>query len=77
MGEKVCPECGSNNLYTQGGIAARGGYGPDLLPGASGMLVSAKMRVVVCKGCGLMRFYASPDALKRVTKENDWSPLGS
>lgn len=73
--EGTCPDCGSTELYSHDGIAARGPHGPDLLPGLSGMLVSAKMRSVVCKTCGLIRFYASAEALKRVNKDNGWSPL--
>ncbi len=53
----------------------RGGYGPDLLPKTSGVFVGAKMRAVVCKDCGLIRYYASTDALKKITKENDWTRL--
>lgn len=71
--ESACPECGSRDLHSHGGIAARGGYGPDLLPGLGTLFNSAKMRAVVCKGCGLVRFYATGDALKRVNRDNGWS----
>jgi predicted nucleic-acid-binding Zn-ribbon protein len=70
-----CPECGSNDLYSQGGINARGGYGADLLPGASGVFSTAKMRAVVCKGCGLVRFYADADALKRIGRDHGWNKV--
>ena len=69
---KQCPECESTHLYVHGDISARGGYGPDLLPGASGVFASAKMRSVVCRDCGLVRFYASDEALARITPANGW-----
>jgi len=73
--QTTCPECRGDNLYTHGGISARGGYGPDLLPGASGIFASAKMRSVVCRDCGLVRFYAGNEALARITPENGWRKI--
>lgn len=70
--QTICPECHGDNLYTHGGISARGGYGPDLLPGAGGIFASAKMRSIVCRDCGLIRFYAGNEALERITPENGW-----
>ncbi|MCL7714277.1 hypothetical protein [Stenotrophomonas mori] len=64
--QTTCPECRGDNLYT------RGGHGPDLLPGASGVFASAEMRSVVCRDCGLVRCYASSEALERITPENGW-----
>ncbi len=71
----TCPECKGTNLYAQSGINARGGYGPDLLPGAGSLFSSAKMRSVVCHDCGLVRFYASDEALARITPANGWRKL--
>lgn len=71
----ACPECDSTDLYSHGGISARGGYGPDLLPGTSGMFSNAKMRAVVCKNCGLVRYYAGTEALKRIGREEGWNKL--
>ena len=45
---KQCPECESTHLYVHGDISARGGYGPDLLPGTSGVFTNAKMKAIVC-----------------------------
>ena len=39
---------------------------------ASGVFASAKMRSVVCRDCGLVRFYAGNEALARITPENGW-----
>jgi len=70
-----CPDCSSTNLYVHCDVSAKGGYGPDLLPGTSGVFVSAKMKAIVCKDCGLIRFYASQDALTKVNADRGWQRL--
>lgn len=72
---KRCPECDSTDLHVHGDVAAKGGYGPDLLPGASGIFVYAKMRAIVCRGCGLIRLYASQDALRKIDGDHGWQRL--
>lgn len=69
------PECCGTKLDSRGGIKARGGHGPDLLPGTRGVFISAAMRAVACKGCRLVRFHASTDALERVTRGRGWKPM--
>lgn len=73
--ENVCPECRGTDLYSRGGVATNGGYGPDLLPGTSGVFSTGKMRAVVCTDCGLIRFYASAETLKKIGKESGWNPV--
>ena len=70
-----CPECNGTRLYAHGDIRARGGYGPDLLPGAGGVFIAAKMKAVVCKDCGLIRFYADRKALERIDGDDGWTLL--
>ncbi len=72
---KQCPECGSSETYEHGDVSAKGGNGPDLLPGASGFFKTAKLRVVVCKSCGFVRLYASQAALTKITTEHGWQRL--
>ena len=72
---KHCPECDGTNLFARDGIAAKGGYGPDLLPGTSGLFTSAKMKAVVCRDCGFVRFYAAQDALAKVDTDHGWQRL--
>jgi predicted nucleic-acid-binding Zn-ribbon protein len=67
-----CPECGSSEIFARGGINARGGYGPDLLPGTAKLFARGKMRALVCKGCGLIRFYAERETLSRINPERGW-----
>lgn len=73
--QHTCPECGSGQLMSRGDITAAGGYGPDLLPGTSRMLSWPKMRAVVCKDCGLLRYYVQRETLARVTEANGWRRL--
>ena len=72
---KQCPECESTHLYVHGDISARGGYGPDLLPGTSGVFTNAKMKAIVCKDCGLVRFYAQRDTLAKLSSDKGWQRL--
>ena len=72
---KTCPECGSSELLTHSDISTRGGYGPDLLPGSGGVFTSPKMRAVVCRGCGLIRYYASQETLKKIVQKGEWNRL--
>ena len=61
--------------YIHGDISARGGYGPDLLPGTSGVFTNAKMKAIVCKDCGLVRFYAQRDTLAKLSSDKGWQRL--
>ena len=70
-----CPECGGTDLYVHGDISARGGYGPDLLPGTSGVFTTARMKAIVCKDCGLVRFYAQRETLARLSSDKGWQRL--
>jgi hypothetical protein len=73
--QKNCPECNGTNLYSQGDISVRGGYGPDLLPGAGSLFNSPKVRAVVCADCGLIRYFASQDALRKMAGSDKWKRL--
>jgi len=70
-----CPECGQSSLYSSKEVSAGGGNAPNYLPGLGGFLSSAKFRVVVCKDCGLSRFFASPAALGKLSESNSWHKL--
>ena len=68
----TCPECGHGNLYLSEGVSAGGGYAFNYLPGLGGLFASPKLTVVVCKDCGLTRFFASPEALAKLSKSDKW-----
>jgi len=70
-----CPECGQSNLYATDKVSACGGYAPNYLPGLGSFLSVARFTVVVCKDCGLTRFFASPPALAKLTESTKWHKL--
>ena len=70
----TCPECGHGNLYESCDVST-GGMGSNLLPGLEGVFFYGKLRVVVCEGCGLMRLYAAPDALEKLSESGKWHKL--
>ena len=72
---KNCPECGGTHLVSQGDIGVRGGYGPDLLPDAGSLFSSPKVKAVVCTDCGLIRYFASQDALRKIAASDKWKRL--
>ena len=67
-----CPECGQGNLYSSGEVSSGGGYAPNYLPGLGGVFASAKLNVVVCRDCGLTRFFASRAAREKLPESGKW-----
>ena len=65
-----CSNCGSDDLRSTT-ADARGGLGPDLLPGL-GSFYRATFRVVVCCHCGLTRLFASEEAVDKVRQSTIW-----
>jgi hypothetical protein len=64
-----CPNCDSNEVFRSDPISAGGGHAPNLLPGLGKWHSPAKMHVVVCRSCGLMRLFAAEDAMSRLTSD--------
>ena len=71
----TCPECGHSNLYSSSPVSSGGGYAPNYLPGLGGFLSSAKFTVVVCKDCGLSRFFASKAARAKISDSGKWRKI--
>jgi predicted nucleic-acid-binding Zn-ribbon protein len=69
-----CPHCGSTSLY-QAQANAKGGYGPDLLPGLGGFWLGAKFRVVLCSECGATQFFADEKSRAKLAQSNKWTRL--
>jgi predicted nucleic-acid-binding Zn-ribbon protein len=67
-----CPGCGGNTLYERKDVGAGGSHGPDLLPSLGRFISSAKFAVVVCRDCGLTRFYAQPEARAKLKDSRKW-----
>jgi len=70
-----CPECSRTNVYSSGEVSSGGGYAPNYLPGLGGFLASAKFTVVVCKDCGLTRFFASKAARGKISESDKWRKI--
>jgi predicted nucleic-acid-binding Zn-ribbon protein len=68
----TCPECGHDSLYSSGGVSAGGGYAPNYLPGLGSLFSAPQLTVVVCKDCGLTRFFASSTALAKLSNSEKW-----
>jgi hypothetical protein len=69
-----CPNCGGNNLYTTS-VVAGGGYAPYYLPGLGGFLRHARFDLVACADCGLIRFFAEPEATAKIAASDKWTKL--
>jgi hypothetical protein len=59
-------------VYSSAEIASGGGHAPNYLPGLGSFWSAAKFTVLVCKDCGLTRFFASRDALGKLAESSKW-----
>jgi hypothetical protein len=72
---RPCPHCGSSEIFRSKAISAGGGHAPNLLPGLGKWYAAAKINLVICRGCGLMRMFAEQEALDKLTDTDDWTPV--
>jgi predicted nucleic-acid-binding Zn-ribbon protein len=71
-----CPGCGSRTLYRGPATGAGSGHAPDYLAGlGKHWFQPAEFVVVVCRDCGLTRFYAEPEARKKLGEAKKWKPV--
>ncbi len=70
-----CPECGSKTLYRGPATSSGGGHAPNYLPGLGPFLSSAKFVLVVCRDCGLTRFFAQPEARAKLKDAKKWKAV--
>ena len=70
-----CPECGSKTLYRGPATSSGGGHAPNYLPGLGHFLSSAKFVLVVCRDCGLTRFFAQPEARAKLKDAKRWKAV--
>jgi predicted nucleic-acid-binding Zn-ribbon protein len=70
-----CPNCQGTTLYRSPEISAGGGYAPNYLPGLGGIFATEKFVLVVCRDCGLTRFFARPQARMKLTQAKKWKRL--
>jgi len=71
----TCPECGHSNLYSSDDVPAGGGSAPNYLPGLGTFFSAAKFTVIACKDCGLIRFFASKEALGKLSGSGKWHKI--
>jgi predicted nucleic-acid-binding Zn-ribbon protein len=68
-----CPNCGGRNLYkTRKPVSAGGGHAPNYLPGLGRLFVIEKFHVVLCRDCGLARWFARSEALQKLSESEKW-----
>jgi len=65
-----CPNCGSKNLFKSDAVSAG-----VFLPQLGGTFGTEKFHVVLCGNCGLTRFFARQEALRRVADAKKWQPI--
>jgi predicted nucleic-acid-binding Zn-ribbon protein len=72
-----CPNCRGGNLFRSQEISAGGGYAPNYLPGLGGFFGAEKFVVVVCRDCGLTRFFARPQARAKLPEAKKWKRISA
>jgi len=69
-----CTNCGGKNLYRSKEVGAGGGHAPDYLPGLRRhFLLSERFYLVVCRDCGLSRFFARTEAREKLSQSDKWT----
>ena len=68
-----CPSCGGTELFRSGSVDSGTVKAPNFLPGLGGFLTFATFHVVVCRACGLTRFFASPEATDKLSASAEWT----
>jgi len=68
-----CPNCSGSNLFrSRRPVSAGGGYAPNYLPGLGRWLSSGRFDIVVCRDCGLTRFFAQREATAKLGESGRW-----
>jgi predicted nucleic-acid-binding Zn-ribbon protein len=70
-----CPNCGSRALYESDEVSAGGGHAPNYLPGLGSFWLAERFKLVLCRDCGLTRFFARAEARKKLSESKKWKPL--
>lgn len=73
MNATPCPQCSSRDVYrSKKTVSSGGGHAPEHLPGLGTWSKTAQMRVYVCRACGLMRYFAEPEARQKISESDKW-----
>ena len=70
-----CPNCGSRVLYRSKEVFAGGGHAPNFLPGLGTFWAAERFHLVICKECGLTRFFARREATAKLPDSKEWKPI--
>ena len=70
-----CPNCGGNTLYEGPATGSGGGEAPAYLAGLGRWFHTAQFVLVVCRDCGLTRFFAEKAARDRLKDSRKWKPV--
>jgi len=68
-----CPNCNGKNLFRGPEVSAGGGHAPNYLAGLGGFFSAEKFVLVVCRDCGLARFFARPQARAKLVQAKKWT----
>jgi predicted nucleic-acid-binding Zn-ribbon protein len=72
MNPTSCPSCGGRNLYEGPAVSAGGGHAPNYLPGLGTWWRAETFQPVICRDCGLTRFFASKEAREKLAESSKW-----
>lgn len=75
MNPTSCPDCKGRNLYEGPPVSAGGGHAPDYLPGLGTWWRAERFHLVICRDCGLARFFASKEAREKLADSPKWKRL--
>jgi DNA-directed RNA polymerase subunit RPC12/RpoP len=70
-----CPNCGGRTLYKGPETSAGGHHAPNYLPGLGSFWRTARFTLVVCRDCGLTRFFVSPEARAKLKESTRWKSI--
>jgi predicted nucleic-acid-binding Zn-ribbon protein len=71
-----CPNCQSRNQYkTKKPVASGGGHAPNYLPGLGHWFRSGRFDIIVCRDCGLTRFFVDEEDRDDLDDSNKWERL--
>ena len=72
MNPGTCPNCSGRNLFEGPDVYAGGGHAPNYLPGLGSWWKPESFRLVICRDCGLTRFFASKGARDQLADSKKW-----
>ena len=75
MNPASCPDCKGRNLYEGPRVSAGGRHAPNYLPGLGKWWRAETFHLVICRDCGLTRFFASKEARDKLADSPKWKRL--